>query len=178
MHSQSLLTTDHCALLTRPQLSCILSAASSIIGCSSGDFACLCTSSASVGSAAQKCIIGCGVATALQVQSAARAVCSCEASLGASITSSSTSRLASESSASLVPAPTTPSSFIPISTPGSSSSSSQASSSSVITGGPTITSQSAASPTPSLKSGQGSIEACARVPVAVFAFLGGLMILL
>ncbi|ROV90984.1 hypothetical protein VSDG_07681 [Cytospora chrysosperma] len=54
---------------------CITSAASAI-GCGTVDYACQCTSSAELQSSAQACVLSaCGLATGLQVVTAAEAIC-------------------------------------------------------------------------------------------------------
>ncbi|KAH8895942.1 hypothetical protein GQ53DRAFT_819900 [Thozetella sp. PMI_491] len=54
---------------------CITSAASAI-GCGTTDYACQCTSSAALQASALNCVVSnCGLITAIQVQSAASAIC-------------------------------------------------------------------------------------------------------
>ncbi|EUC26771.1 hypothetical protein COCCADRAFT_113436 [Bipolaris zeicola 26-R-13] len=56
---------------------CIQSAASSV-GCGGTDYSCRCTNSAAIQNGALGCVVGnCGIATALQVQASASAVCAC-----------------------------------------------------------------------------------------------------
>lgn len=56
---------------------CIASAADGA-GCGTGDYACRCTNADAIQNAALGCVVGnCGIATALQVQASASAVCAC-----------------------------------------------------------------------------------------------------
>ncbi|KAL6711697.1 hypothetical protein ACN47E_004631 [Coniothyrium glycines] len=58
---------------------CIQSAASAV-GCTGTDYACRCNNADAVQSSALGCVVGaCGIATALQVQASASAVCACVA---------------------------------------------------------------------------------------------------
>jgi hypothetical protein len=64
-------------LIISRQVPCIASAASAA-GCGTGDYVCRCSSAEVIQNSALGCVVGnCGIATALQVQASASAVCAC-----------------------------------------------------------------------------------------------------
>ncbi|KAF8860041.1 hypothetical protein BDZ45DRAFT_741643 [Acephala macrosclerotiorum] len=166
---------------------CIYSAGSSV-GCASTDYSCLCASAlqaSTIKSDAEKCVIGSCGSTALDVLTAAQAVCSCVTATPVSATSTASTTSASSTQSSTASPASTASVIISTSVPSSSKSSSSIGSGIVIdtsapptltSAGSLSTSSSSASTTTASNNGQGAVRPWG-LEGSILAMFGGLMAL-